>query len=269
MDISELKRITESNRAAWNEVTPYHQRAAKQKWDMLFAQPGYSCIPDVELELLQHAGLKGKNVVHLCCNKGVELLSLKNLGAGECTGFDICDAAIEEAIERAMRSRIECKFIRTDVYEISAEYHNIFDIVYITVGCLSWLPDLKLFFAKAAALLKANGLVFIHEIHPFADLLPTGSHKDAGSLRIVEPYFKAEPYVDQGALDYLGNVIYPSKTTRFSFMHTLSSILTGLIENGFVIEKFVEYECAVSPEHLPIEAAGAGIPLSYILIARN
>jgi SAM-dependent methyltransferase len=269
MEETDLKRYTESNRAAWNEVMPYHQRAAKGKWDIRFAQPGYVGLSEVEVDLLLKAGLKGKSVAHLCCNNGVELLSLKNLGAAECAGFDICDAAIEEAIERARRSGIDCQFIRSDVYEIGAEYNHRFDMVYITVGCLGWMPDLLRFFAKAAALLKEDGLVFIHEIHPFAELLPQRFDGNPENLRIVEPYFRSEPYVEPGALDYVGNARYTSMTTTYWFAHTLSSILMSLIENSFTIEKFLEHETAVSPEHLPVEAARAGIPLSYILIARK
>ena len=269
MEQAELKRFTEANRAAWNEVTPYHQRAAKEKWDSRFAQPGYACLDAVEVAQLNLAGIQGKSVAHLCCNNGVELLSLKNLGAGECVGFDICDAAIQEAAERAHECGIDCRFVRTDVYEIGDEFEQRFDVAYLTVGCLGWMPDLKLFFAKTAALLKAGGSVFIHEIHPFAELLPVGSHPQAGTLSIVEPYFKNEPYIEPGCLDYLGNVQYPSTTTECWFMHTLSEIIMGLVENGIAIERFWEYESAVSPQHKPFEAQKAGLPLSYILVGRK
>jgi SAM-dependent methyltransferase len=269
MDNSELKRYTESNRAAWNEVIPYHQRAVKDKWDSLFAKPGYVRLDDVEVELLLAAGLKGKNVAHLCCNNGVELLSLKNLGAGECTGFDISDAAIEEAQGRARACGIDCHFVRSDVYEIGAEYNGRFDMVYITVGCLGWMPDLKMFFAKAAALLRGEGLVFIHETHPFAEMLHTDNPVDAGSLRIFEPYFKVDPYIEQGGLDYVGEANYTASTTQYWFIHTISDILMSLIDNGFAIEYFAEYEAAISPEFRPVEEARAGIPLSYILIGRQ
>jgi ubiquinone/menaquinone biosynthesis C-methylase UbiE len=267
MDQTLLKHYTESNRAAWNEVMPYHRKAAEEKWDMLFAQPGYVCLSDEEVRQLQLAGIRGKNIAHLCCNNGIELLSLKNLGAGDCVGFDISDAAITEASQRARRSGIDCRFVRSDVYEIGPEYSNRFDLAYITTGCLGWMPDLKLFFAKAAALLKAGGIIFIHEMHPFADLFPTGGHPDAGRLCVIEPYFKSEPYVEQGYLDYVGNEAYPSATTQYWFMHTLSEILMGLVENGIAIEKFIEYENAISPHHKPIEAQKAGLPLSYMLVA--
>ena len=133
---SEIKRATESNRAAWNEVMPLHQRAAKEKLDKLFSQEGSVRLDDIEIEMLKKIGLKGKNVAHLCCNNGTELMSLKNLGAAECVGFDISDLAIQEGSERARKSRINCQFVQTDVYEIDEIYNGRFDIVYISAGCL-------------------------------------------------------------------------------------------------------------------------------------
>jgi hypothetical protein len=57
---SELKHYTEANRAAWNEVMPKHQRVAKENWDKLFSQPDFVRLGDIEVELLQQVGLKGK-----------------------------------------------------------------------------------------------------------------------------------------------------------------------------------------------------------------
>jgi len=269
MKKSELKRYTEANRAAWNEVIPKHQQAAKDKWDKLFFQPGFVRLDHLEIELLQQVGIKDKTVIHLCCNNGVELLSLKNLGADECVGIDISDEAIKEASERAAKCRINCQFVRSDVYEIDAEYKDRFDIVYISVGCLGWMPDLKLFFEKAAALLRKDGLIFIHEIHPFVDMLPDDDGELADSLRIVGSYFKTEPYIEQGGLDYVGNSKYPATTTQYWFVHTMSSILMSLINNRINVEHFSEYTTALSPNHRRFEEAQAGIPLSYILIGRK
>jgi SAM-dependent methyltransferase len=269
MTQSELKRYTEANRAAWNEVMPYHQRAAKEKWDQLFSQPGYVRLPAVEVELLQQVGLIGKSVAHLCCNNGVELMSLKNLGAAECVGFDISDEAIKEATERAAQTGIECRFVRTDVYEIGAEYAKRFDMIYISVGCLGWMPDLGLFLEKAATLLRDGGLIFIHEMHPFAEMLPEADGQATGELRIVGPYFKPEPYIDQGGLDYVGNAKYATVTNQYWFVHTLSDIVMALVNSHVAIEYFREYPTAVSPHQRSIEEAKAGVPLSFVLLARK
>ena len=264
-----LKKYTEANREAWNEVMPRHQAAAREKWDNAFMQPGFVCLDDVEIDLLGRMGIEGKDVAHLCCNNGVELLSLKNLGARECVGFDISDVAIQEAQERAKRCQIDCQFVQVDVYEIGAEYGNRFDVVYLSAGALGWMPDLKLFFAKAAVLLRKNGRVFIHEIHPFSEMMPFDDSEGTDILRIVEPYFKAEPYVDYGDLDYVGGSKYTSTKPQYWFVHTVSDILMGLIENQISIEHFSEYETDISAVHTRVEQARAGVPLSYILIGRK
>lgn len=263
------KEYTEANRAAWNEAMPKHQKAAKAQWDQAFLQPGFTCIEGVERAAFERIGIAGKAVAHLCCNNGVELLSLKNLGAGECVGFDISDLAIQEAQERARLSRIDCQYVRTDVYEISSEYDNRFDVVYFSVGALGWIPDLRALFAKAAVLLRPGGCIFIYEIHPFSEMLPFDDSPDADVLRIVEPYFKADPHVDFGNLDYVGGEPYDSTQPQYWFVHTLSDILMSLVENRFAIEHFSEYETDISAGHQRIEQARAGIPLSYILIARK
>lgn len=265
----ELKRYTEANRAAWNEVMPKHQLAAKEKWDTLFSQPSYVSLADHEVKLLLQIGLKGKNVAHLCCNNGVELMSLKNLGADTCVGFDISDEAIKEASERATLCGIDCQFVRSDIYEIDAVYSNRFDIVYISAGCLGWMPDLRFLFEKAAALLTKDGVIFIHEIHPFSEMLPFDNSKTSDTLRIIEPYFKEEPYIEKGGLDYVGNSEYDAATTQYWFIHTISNILMGMINNRIRVEHFSEYEIDISAGHHQIETMKAGIPLSFILIGKR
>lgn len=269
MKVAERRRITESNRAAWNEVMPLHQRSTRDKLDRLFSIPGQVHLDATEVELLGRIGLRGKNVAHLCCNNGTELFSLKNLGAAKCVGFDICDLAIQEARERAAASKIDCQFVRTDIYEINPGFENRFDLAYISAGCLGWLPDLHLFFAQAAVLLKPGGWVFIHEIHPFSEMLPFDEEQPTEKLTINSPYFKKEPYLEYGGLDYLGHAQYPSSTTQYQFVHTLSDILMGLIDNHIQIEQFHEYEKDISAGHQRVEELKAGIPLSYILIGKK
>lgn len=261
-----LKTITESNRQAWNEVMPRHQQAARARRDAAFMQPGYTCLDEDELAEWARVGIAGKDVAHLCCNNGVELMSLKNLGARRCVGFDISDEAIAEAAARAVLCGIDCQFIRTDVYEIGAEHDGQFDVVYITIGGMGWLPDLPLFFARAAALLRPGGHIFIHELHPFSEMLPGDDLTDADPLRIIEPYFKAEPYIEVGGLDYMGKTKYESHTTQYWYVHTFSSIINSLIGAGFVIMHMSEYPRDISTRHRRAQEANAGVPLSYILI---
>jgi hypothetical protein len=111
--------------------------------------------------------------------------------------------------------------------------------------------------------------VFIHEIHPFSEMLPFDESNPADPLRLVEPYFKPEPYVEYGNLDYVGGTRYTSSKPQYWFVHTLSEIVMGLIGSGMVIEHLSEYEEDISAGHRRVEEARAGVPLSYILVGRK
>ncbi|MHB9031694.1 MAG: class I SAM-dependent methyltransferase [Anaerolineae bacterium] len=265
----DIHDITAANRAAWNEVMPYHQRAAKARWDAAFSQPGYSCLREPLLGVLAEIGLAGKTVAQLCCNNGVELMSLKNLGAGECVGFDISDEAIAEAQQRARRSGIACSFVQSDIYALPEVYDGRFDLALFTAGALGWLPDLPRAMQVAAGLLSPGGRLLMWEIHPVSEMLPFDDDPKPNPLRIVGPYFKHEPYVEYGDLDYVGGVRYASDKPQYWYVHTLAETITAVINAGLVLERFNEYPDDISAGHKRVEQAGAGVPLSFILQARK
>jgi hypothetical protein len=86
--MEEYKKFTQANRKAWNEVMPYHQKAKDEEWDKKYSDPNYIFQVDPELGMLNKIGFEGKDIAHLSCNNGIELLSLKRMGAGRCVGFD-------------------------------------------------------------------------------------------------------------------------------------------------------------------------------------
>jgi len=261
-----IKKYTQANRLAWNEVMPIHQQSNSSKWDDAFSDPGFVMLDKLELEQLEYIGVSGKSIAHLCCNNGVELMSLKNLGAGKCVGFDISELAVKEAQDRAEKTGVQCEFVCCDIYDIADPYYETFDMVYITVGCLGWMPDLKLFFKKATKLLKKTGVIFIYELHPVSEMLSSDSNKDEDPLKIIEPYFKVEPYEENAGLDYIGKSNYEAKT-QYWFVWTLSDIFMATIESGLEISRFFEYSHDISASHSKNQHAGIEIPLSFILVA--
>ena len=266
--MTNLNKYTEANRLAWNEVMPRHQKVNHGKWDDSFSIPGYIVFKGAELDMLRSIGVTGKNIVHPCCNNGIELMSLKNMGADQCVGFDISDLAIKEATDRSEKFGINCQFVQTDVYKIPEHYNGIFDIVYISIGCLGWLPDLKLFFNKVSLLLNNTGTVFIYEQHPFVEMIPSDDNDEADPLKIIEPYFKAEPYEENSSLDYIGKTTYRAKT-QYWFVWKLSDIIMGIVDNGMKIVHFSEYPIDISAIHRRNQDADIKIPLSYIMISEK
>ncbi|MEM7672747.1 MAG: class I SAM-dependent methyltransferase [Verrucomicrobiota bacterium] len=257
-----------ANRLAWDEAMPRHQAKNQSKWDDRFQNPDYYVFENPELEKLNELGISGKDIAHVCCNNGVELMSLKNLGANRCVGFDFSEMAISEAQRRAKACGISCEFFRTDVYEIEDRFYGIFDIVYVSIGCFGWLPDLEKLFKKISSLLKKGGVLFVYEQHPFVEMLPTDSGSESDPLKIVEPYFRTEPFEDTHGIDYVGGTVYDSKP-NYWFVWTLSDIFMSLKSASLQLDTFYEYPQDISAEHQRTENAGVQIPLSYILTARS
>lgn len=260
------KKYTEANRIAWNEVTPYHQKANKERLLQQFTQPGYSCLDEKITQKLREWGIDGKDVAQLGCNNGRELISLKNLGAKTAVGFDISDAAIDEARALAQHARVECDFIRTDIYDIPAEYYDKFDLLYISIGVLDWMPDLYHLFEIAARLMRTGGIVLIYEMHPFLQMVD--EQRKEAPVQLKESYFRKEPWVDTDSLDYYAHAEYRS-SPKYNFPYTISGLIMALIKNGIRIEYMEEFEKDISCCFTEIEKLKPGLPMSFILIGKK
>jgi SAM-dependent methyltransferase len=266
----ELKKYTNANREAWNQAVVIHRKGRKIDLVEEFRKPGYSTLDEVITGKLNDIGLTDKSVCQICCNNGRELLSLLNLGANDGVGFDISDQAIAEANELREASRLNCQFVRSDAYDINEEYANRFDLVYISIGALCWLPDLERLFAIVAGMLKPAGKLVIYEKHPITDTIAIPSEEafdPADQLKVVYDYFRTEPLVSDHGFDYVGKTTYQGKT-NYDFMQTIGYIITSIARNNLVIEEMTEFRHDISEifEHLGNDSK---LPLSYILIAHK
>ena len=254
--------IFERNRAAWNEALAYHQKARNNALQTGFADPEFTTLDrdcdGVLMEALDKMDLKGKTIAQLPCNNGRELLSLMRLGAKEAVGFDISDAAIEEAKQLAEISGLNAQFIRTNLLELGNAYDGRFDFIYISEGSLQWFPDLDAYFAVVSRLLKPDGRILIFEIHPVAYV----SGKLKQDPNHAASYFEKGPYSYADGLDYVGGVAYQAKECCW-FMHKLCDIFGALRRHRIEVLAFEEYgiEMAGDPEIQVMDR----FPLSYIL----
>jgi len=266
----DLKKITDANREAWNEVTPIHQNARKINLKSEFKNAGFSTLDPKITAKLREIGVEGRRVAQVCCNNGRELLSLINIGAKSGAGFDISDAAIEEAIELKNISKLPAEFIRTDAYDISIEFYNEFDLVYISIGALAWLPELDEFFKIVSRLLKNTGHLVIYEQHPFVYMLAQPGDElyvESDPIKIVHSYFREEPWIDTDGIDYVGKSRYNAKVC-YNFTQALSKIINAIIKNDIKLQELNEYPHDISDEfeHL---AGQDKLALSYILIGQK
>jgi ubiquinone/menaquinone biosynthesis C-methylase UbiE len=256
----------EANRLAWNQVAPMHAAANQERLVQAFAERGFSVLDSYETAMLQRIGIEGRAVAQLGCNNGRELLSIKNLGAGRCVGFDIAEEFIGQAQELNRAAQQDCEFVATSITEISESYNQTFDLVYITIGVLSWMPDINAFFAVVARLLKPQGHLMIYEMHPFLNMLDEPDDTE-NPLQISLSYFNPGAQEEIADLDYYQGTRYEGLPIYW-FGHTLSNIMTALIVNGIAISAFEEYAHDISATFAPLEQVQK-IPLCYILVGEK
>lgn len=232
------KNIIASNREAWDEALQYHKKARNGSLHKKFADINFTTFDNSKTEMalldkINKLNLRGKKVAHMQTNNGRELISLMRVtGAEEGVGFDISTEATKEAKELAEIAKVNAKFECVNIFEIDEKYNKYFDMIYITEGSLSWLPDMQEYFKVMGRIIKTGGTILISEIHPIGFVLDKDNDKTVN-------YEDKGPYKLLTGLDYVGEVDYTPKDC-FWYMHKMSDIIMALIDNGFEIKEFEE-----------------------------
>jgi ubiquinone/menaquinone biosynthesis C-methylase UbiE len=255
-----------ANLTAWEEVAPIHARHNQSALLKHVCKPGFSVLDETATTHLKDLGVNGKSVAQVCCNNGVELLSCKTLGAARCVGFDGAQGFVDQGIELAKASGQHVEFVCCEAHAIPSNYHASFDIVMITIGVLSWMPDIDRFFSEIEKLLAPNGVLFIYEHHSILQMFEPGQADEPVKWEIS--YFREEAYIDESGLDYYGGESYRA-TPNASFSHKTSDIVMGCINSGLTLEYFEELPKHISNAWYNIEHSGIGLPMSFVMVVRK
>ncbi len=258
----------DGNKKAWEEAFEHR----KPNWgedhaDRLVSEnlPFFNQDAIAELKSLD---LQGKTIAQFGCNNGRELLSAMQLEAAYGIGFDIAENFIGQARQIAEKiGRKNVEFVTGNLLEIDETYHERFDLIFFTIGAITWFEDLNLLFDMVSKCLKPNGTLLINDFHPFMNMLPLPGEEgyDPRHLnRVVFSYFRKAPWLENNGIGYI-TPEYHSRTFT-SFSHTLSSIFNALIGSGIAIKKFDEFDYDLG---LSEDYDGIGFPLSFILIGEK
>lgn len=241
----------EANRANWDERVPVHLKA--------YGAHAFAADPDdispvvrEDLELIRphlpaprdaSLPLAGLDLLHLQCHIGTDTLSLARLGA-TVTGLDFSPASIAAARDLAARAHLEATFVESDVADATAALHGqAFDVVYTSIGVLTWLPDLRPWAAAIAAALRPGGLFFIREGHPLLGAVDRhGPQAAAGALVIAHPYLATDtPRRYDDGVDYADPHARLSAAVTYEWQHPLSEIVQVLLDAGLVLTSLAEH----------------------------
>lgn len=262
----------EANRANWDERTPIH--LGSEFYDVGgFLRDGRG---PRRREIDALGDVSGLRLVHLQCHIGLDTLAFARAGA-IVRGLDFSPVAVAAARDLAARAGLSdrAEFVCAELYRATeALGHATFDIVYVSLGALCWLPVVDAWAAQVAALLAPGGRLYLHDGHPLADAL------GENSLVLENDYFEeAEPYVDDSAGTYTDSEREITHRRNYSWNHGLGEIVTALVTRGLVLESLVEHDwtsfrrfpfLVQTDRHQWTTPPGmARIPMSFTLLARR
>jgi len=260
------------NRASWDERVPVH--VASEFYDVEgWLREGRGPRTDESAALGDVSGL---DLVHLQCHFGLDTLAWARAGA-RVTGLGFSGPAIDQARVLARRAGVEDRatFVCADVYDAVAALGGArYDVVYVSLGALCWLPSVDRWAAVVAALARPGGRLWLHDAHPLSDAL-------AEDEPVIETTYFEEPapYVDDCGLTYTDEDHSLSMKRNYSWNHGLGEIVTAVIGHGFTLESLEEHDWTSfarfpwlvrqADQHYAITAGRPRIPLSFSLLARR
>ncbi|MBN1776762.1 MAG: methyltransferase domain-containing protein, partial [Clostridiales bacterium] len=256
-----------------------YMKTNKQAWEEAFEHRGDWCgdlterlqseelpfLNDMLKEALRALDLQGKTIAQFCCNNGRELFSAMRLGAKEGYGFDIAENMIAYASDIARETKLPCTFLACNILDIGAEYDGKLDLVFFTIGAITWFKDLRALFSAVSRCLKSGGTLLINDYHPFVNMLPLPGEEGFDpndKNRVACSYFRTDPWLEQNSAGYMSG--HTNKHTFVSFSHTMGNIISAAAAAELRIVSLRESDRDVG---MTDAYDGKGFPLSYTLRA--
>ena len=216
----------------------------------------------------------GLRLLHLQCHFGLDTLAWARAGA-HVTGLDFSPAAIDAAREIALRAGLSdrSEFVCSDVYDATTALdHATFDVVYVSLGALCWLPNIDRWAAQVGALVAPDGRLYLHDTHPLAWALA-----DDG-LVVKHAYFEqAVPFVGDSDETYTDADRPLVHRRTYEWNHGIGEIVMALIRHGLRLDRLVEHDWTVWPRFAWLVPNDDGtwtaplgmprIPLTFSLLA--
>jgi len=155
-----------ANRRNWDERVQIHVEVGllrRRGW--LSKRPGPR-----QREIDALGDVSGLDLVHLQCHFGKDTLAWADAGA-TVTGLDFSDEASGPpgswpSGPASMTARPSCVPMSSTPPATLAP--ATFDVVYVSLGALCWLPSVARWADQVAALARPGGRLYLHDIHPLA-----------------------------------------------------------------------------------------------------
>jgi len=261
--------------------------ANRRNWDERVALHAGSAFYDVAGWLSERRGprpeelravgdVAGRSLVHLQCHFGMDTLQWARAGA-TVTGVDFSASAIAEATSLAERAGLadSARFVCSDVYDARAALGGArFDVAYVSLGSLCWLPDVARWADVVAGLLAPSGVLYLHDVHPLSQVFDDEEGETVAYSYFEEP----EGYADDFPYTYTDGEARLDNTRTYWWNHSLGEIVGALLDRGLAVERLEEHDWTVFRQfpwlveapggRFEIPAGRPRLPLAFTVIAR-
>lgn len=247
-----------ANRANWDDRADIHAESAMYDLAGFVADPeALSSVVREDLTLLgphlPGGTVAGLDVVHLQCHIGTDTLSLARLGA-RVTGVDLSPRSLEIARDLARRCRLEATFVEADAQHAPDAVAGDVDLVYTSIGVVTWLPDLTAWAGSIARLLRPGGTFYIRDGHP---MLYTLDDMRSDVLAVRYRYFPTgEAEMWQDPTSYTGEDRRLAHPRTYEWPHSLAEILGALLGAGLRVTSVGEQQTVPWQAHPLMEPVG-------------
>jgi SAM-dependent methyltransferase len=253
-------------------------RYNKQRWEALVQANVLYSRPWLDLDRVsarQRLGIEGflgdvcgQRALLLASGGGQQSAAFALLGA-EVTVLDLAEGQLERDRSTAEHYGLAVKTVQGDMRDLSPFEMASFDVVYHPYS-INYVPDAATVIREVARVLRPGGLYSLGFHNPYA-LGVQEMEWDGRGYPLRHEYVDGEvAFADpEWVVEYEDGT-----STRFPaprmFRHTFSSLLNGLVANGFVLLSFTEEQTwrdfsappgtwehflAVSPPYLSLWAA--------------
>ena len=228
-------------------------------------------------EIADVGDVAGKRLLHLQCHIGTDTISWARFGASV-TGMDFSPAAIAAARSLARDCGIEATFVEAGYDTVRDVLEGQFDVVYNSLGSLTWLPDLELWADVVAHYLAPGGTYYLWDMHPLTAILADTETLAFGrGLR----YWRTDdnvPTTFEIVGDYTDRSAALRHTTEYDWQHSMGEIVTTLAGAGLAIDMLTEIDSLPCPMSFLVRCADgnwrprpgqAETPLAFRLAASH
>lgn len=171
----------------------------------------------------------GKRVLDLGCGYGWHCIYAAEKGAASVLGIDLSVKMIQVATQKNTFSNIEYRVQGIEDFHYPADCYD----VVISSLALHYVEDLKPVFSRIYRTLTSGGMFIFTMEHPV--FTAYGTQEWFYSEEQKPLHWPVDRYFMEGkrTANFLGEEIV-------KYHHTLTSILQGLLETGFIIKEVVE-----------------------------